>query len=63
MVHPVPLTRPGQLLERAAIGPIPGWLVLGMGAVYCLGQGAIAIWSLRRDKARAQMRHDPLGMG
>ena len=63
VVHPVPLTRPGQLLERAAIGPIPGWLVLGMGAIYCLGWGAIAIWSLRRDKARAQMRHDPLGMG
>ncbi|WP_323717798.1 DUF2270 domain-containing protein [Paracoccus aminovorans] len=62
-VHPTALERPGQLLERAAIGPIPGWMVLGIGGAYCLTWGAVAIWSLRHDEARAKHRRDPLGMG
>ncbi|MFV0303815.1 MAG: DUF2270 domain-containing protein [Paracoccus sp. (in: a-proteobacteria)] len=62
-VHPTPLTSLGQLLERAAIGPLPGWLVLLMGAVYCLSFGVIALRSGRKDRARAKTRRDPLGMG
>lgn len=63
VVHPTPLQGAGQLLERAAIGPIPGWLVLALGAAYCLCWSAIALVSLRSDRARAQIRRDPLGMG
>ncbi len=62
-VHPTPLQSAGELLERAAIGPIPGWLVLALGLAYCLSWGAIALWSLREDRQRARWRQDPLGMG
>lgn len=62
-VHPTPLTSAGQLLERAAIGPLPGWLVLLMGAVYCASFGVIAVLSGREDAAKAKRRRDPLGMG
>ncbi|MCT4332664.1 DUF2270 domain-containing protein [Paracoccus sp. YLB-12] len=63
MVHPVPLESVGQFLERASIGPLPGWMVLGVGALYCAALGAIALISGRADAQRAKMRQDPLGMG
>ena len=63
MVHPVPVTSFGELVGRAAIGPIPGWAVLGLGGVYCLSWGLISVWSGRADTARARKRRDPLGMG
>ncbi|MGR3749263.1 MULTISPECIES: DUF2270 domain-containing protein [unclassified Paracoccus (in: a-proteobacteria)] len=63
MVHPVPLESVGQFLERASIGPLPGWMVLGVGAFYCTALGTIALISGRADAQRAKMRQDPLGMG
>ena len=63
IVHPVPLQSFGELLSRASIGPFPGWLVLGLGATYCITWGVMAILSSRQDAARARMRRDPLGMG
>ncbi|MFD1882630.1 DUF2270 domain-containing protein [Paracoccus pacificus] len=63
MVHPTAATTLGELFDRAAIGPIPGWFVLLLGALYCLGWGIIAIWSARSDAARAKTRRDSLGMG
>ncbi|MBU3030169.1 DUF2270 domain-containing protein [Paracoccus sp. XHP0099] len=63
IVHPTPLETVGQLLERAAIGPLPGWLVLTIGALYCLSWGIIAILSEKSDIRRAKTRRDPLGMG
>lgn len=63
MVHPDPVSGPAQLLERAAIGPLPGWLVLIFGAAYCSSWGVIALLSWQRDKRRASLRPDPLGMG
>ncbi|MFZ5964562.1 DUF2270 domain-containing protein [Thalassococcus sp. BH17M4-6] len=63
MVHPAPLTDWSQLAERAAIGPIPGGLVLMVGVIYCLSWGSIAFWSMRDDNRRAQSRRDRSGMG
>ena len=63
IVHPTPLQSAAELLDRAAIGPIPGWLVLATGAVYCVSWGAISILSARADARRALLRRDPLGMG
>ncbi|MGR3360583.1 MAG: DUF2270 domain-containing protein [Paracoccus sp. (in: a-proteobacteria)] len=63
IVHPDPLVSAGQLLERAAIGPFPGWLVLGVGAFYCISWSIIAILSGKQDAERARMRRDALGMG
>ncbi|MDB6177064.1 DUF2270 domain-containing protein [Paracoccus sp. Z330] len=63
VVHPTPLESAGQLFDRAAIGPLPGWLVLGTGALYCVTWGVIALVSEQQDAARARTKSDPLGMG
>lgn len=63
IVHPGPLSSAGELLERASIGPIPGWMVLAIGGFYCVTWGSIAVLSERADAARAKRRRDPLGMG
>ena len=63
IVHPTPLNSLDELLTRARIGPLPGGLVLTLGALYCLTFGLTAWWSLRTDRKHARRRHDPLGMG
>jgi uncharacterized membrane protein len=63
LVHPEPMTRLAELPERAAIGPLPGWLVLGLGGFYCLSWGSFALWSWRDDIRRAARRRDPSSMG
>ncbi|WP_372834356.1 DUF2270 domain-containing protein, partial [Puniceibacterium confluentis] len=63
IVHPTPLTTLPQLAERAAIGPIPGIYVLGIGTFYCVAWGTIALWSLRDDARRALARKDHTSMG
>lgn len=49
LVHPTPVPSPAEFVTRAAIGPVPGSLVLAMGAVYVVSWAAIGIWSLRAD--------------
>ncbi len=63
LVHPTPVASTAQFLERAAIGPIPGWTVLAIGALYCTSWSLIAWWSEQDDIKRARTRRDPLGMG
>lgn len=63
VVHPTPLVSAAQFLERAAIGPLPGWLVLAIGGFYCASFAGIAVYSDARDARRARLRRDPLGMG
>ncbi|MCF3972407.1 DUF2270 domain-containing protein [Paracoccus salsus] len=63
IVHPTPLESTAQLLERSAIGPLPGWLILSVGGCYCVSWGLIAYISERQDAERARKRRDPLGMG
>ncbi|MDO5633078.1 MAG: DUF2270 domain-containing protein [Paracoccus sp. (in: a-proteobacteria)] len=63
LVHPTPLRSFGQLLDRAAIGPIPGWLVLLLGATYCISWIGFALWSRATDRQRARLHGDSSGMG
>lgn len=63
LVHPTPLTDPAQLIERAAIGPIPGGVILAFGVLYCLAWGSAALLSLHDDRRRAGGRLDQTGMG
>ncbi len=63
IVHPTALGSTSELLERAAIGPLPGWLILAIGSFYCISWGIIAAISERNDMMRAKKRRDPLGMG
>ena len=52
-----------QLLERAAVGPLPGELALSIGAFYCLARSASAVWSWHRGTARRSGRGELGGMG
>ncbi|SEN48092.1 DUF2270 domain-containing protein [Palleronia pelagia] len=63
VVHPEPMTDAAQLVERAAIGPLPGQAVLAMGVAYCLLWGCAALVSLLTDRARVRVRGTRSGMG
>nr|WP_309503104.1 DUF2270 domain-containing protein [uncultured Roseovarius sp.] len=63
LVHPEPLTKASQLIDRAAIGPVGGQYVLGLGALYCVTWGTIALLSWNDDKRRAKTRSASSGMG
>jgi uncharacterized membrane protein len=47
-LHPEPLTTAWGLLDRAAVGPLPGWLVLLIGLVYNAALVGITIYAHRR---------------
>lgn len=64
MVHPVPARSVDDILARATIGPIPGWITLSIGSAYCFAWIALAIWIGQRDAARTQSRggrHNAMG--
>nr|WP_027261345.1 DUF2270 domain-containing protein [Sedimentitalea nanhaiensis] len=54
-VHPTSVQSFEQFMDRANIGPIPGELIILLGAVYVTSWSAIAIWSYRTDRARARL--------
>jgi uncharacterized membrane protein len=49
-IHPVPLDAFGHVFERAAIGPVPGAVVLIAGALFHSTWFAIAIWTLLGER-------------
>ena len=51
LVHPTPLASFEGLLERATLGPLPGSFVLGVGIVFHCAWIAIALLTLRSQKA------------
>lgn len=61
-IHPTPSTSLGEIAERAAVGPIPGWAMLAFGVLYNLtwiGFGLATLWSDRR----AHRNHAAVAMG
>ena len=65
MVHPVPAANLPTFIARADVGPIPGEVMLGLGAFYVLSWTGLAIWSHYHDRLRRQ-KHDgtvPLSFG
>jgi uncharacterized membrane protein len=55
IVHPVPAAHPEELVDRAAVGPLPGLVVLGLVALYVAALAGIALWTLRADHQRARL--------
>lgn len=55
VVHPTAATRPEELVDRAAIGPFPGAIVLLLVMAYIAALAAFAFWTLRRDHERARL--------
>jgi uncharacterized membrane protein len=56
VVHPRPAEGFEQFLDRADVGPVPGLVMVGLGAVYIAAWTGIALWSFTTDRARAQRR-------
>lgn len=52
IVHPSAVGSFGEFLRRADIGPVPGWIILTLGAAYCLSGVALALWVGRADARR-----------
>ena len=52
LVHPAPLNSLDEFLRRADVGPVPGWVVLTIGAVYLFGLVTIAVWSEAADSRK-----------
>ena len=55
IVHPTPATHPEELVDRAAVGPVPGLLVLLLVMAYVAGLAGLALWTLRTDHQRARL--------
>ncbi|NRG18628.1 DUF2270 domain-containing protein [Rhizobiales bacterium] len=63
IVHPIPLTSLDQFMRRADVGPIPGEVMIAMGAIYVTAWCAMAIWSEWHDRRRFGDRPSVTGMG
>ena len=62
-IHPEVADRFYELVDRAAIGPIPGWLVLCCGLLYNLGWILLAICTYWADRRAHKSRTSQAAMG
>ena len=62
-IHPEPLTTLAELWERAAIGPIPGGLVIAAGVLFHGGWAVFALITLRAEIASRRERRSLIAMG
>ena len=62
-IHPTPLHTLPQLWTRAAVGPIPGEVVVGAGLVFHLGWMIFGYLTLRRDQRSWRLRQSLIAIG
>jgi len=62
-IHPTPAASLADFVGRAAIGPLSGWLVLLLGALYNLGWVGFALGSLWLDRQKHGARGKAASMG
>jgi len=62
-IHPEPLINLAELWERAAIGPIPGGLVIAAGVLFHGGWAVFALITLRIEIASRRERRSLIAMG
>lgn len=62
-IHPIPLTRMSEFVDRAAIGPLPGEAVIAAGVVFHGGWIALmlATWAVERRVRRARRTRVAMG--
>ena len=51
LIHPTPIGTLAELWSRAAVGPVPGQVVLLIGTVFCLGLALLGLYTLRGQRA------------
>ena len=62
-IHPVALSSLAELWDRAAIGPIPGTLVVAAGVLFHGGWAAFALITYRIEVASRRERKSLIAMG
>ena len=62
-IHPQMATHFNEFVERAEIGPIPGWVVLSCGLIYNLGWVVIAVTTYWLDRRAHGSRTSAAAMG
>jgi len=62
-IHPTPLHAASQLWTRAAIGPIPGEIVIAAGVLFHLGWISFGYLALRRDQRSWRQRQSLIAIG
>lgn len=62
-IHPTPAATLAEFVDRAAVGPIPGWMVLTAGFVYNFGWLAFALWTIWLDRRKHGAKGDAVAMG
>jgi len=60
-IHPTPVSTLAEFVDRAAVGPIPGWIVLAIGFAYNSGWLAFALGTMWLDQR--EHRGDRVAMG
>jgi len=61
LVHPTSLNSFEEFFDRANVGPIPGEIVLAIGALYVISLAALAIWSEAVDSRKWGRRASGMG--
>jgi uncharacterized membrane protein len=54
-IHPTPIRSLGELWQHASIGPIPGEVVLATGILFHAGLGALALLTLKGQRAAGRV--------
>jgi uncharacterized membrane protein len=62
-IHPTPAATLAEFADRAAVGPIPGWVVLVIGVFYNLGWLAFALGTLWLDRRKHGDKDGVAAMG
>ena len=62
-IHPTPAASLAEFADRAAVGPIPGWIVLLIGAVYNIGWLAFALGTMWLDRRKHRAEGEAVAMG
>jgi uncharacterized membrane protein len=62
-IHPTPASTLAEFVDRAAVGPIPGWVVLIIGFVYNFGWLAFALGTMWLDQRQHGAKGDKVAMG
>jgi uncharacterized membrane protein len=62
-IHPAPLTTLSEVWERAAIGPIPGGLVVAAGVLFHASWAVFALVTYRIEIANRRERRSLIAMG
>ncbi len=62
-IHPTPAASLAEFSDRAAVGPIPGWVVLIAGLVYNFGWLAFALGTMWLDQRKHGAKGDAVAMG